>query len=123
MDNDFNTAVAIASLFGLADKVVKIDNPAEKRHAAMVLKFYANLLGLKLIDLRQQITSDTARELMMLLIDLRNEAKNKKDYATSDRIRLELSKRGITIKDKKEGSSTWEVGAVPDQSATVSQKK
>ena len=44
--------------------------------------------------------------ILQILIFLREEAKQKKDYATSDKIRNELSKLKITIKDTKEGT-TW----------------
>lgn len=108
IDNDFNTAVAIACLFNLSDIIARTTDMVEKRHAALVLRFYANILGLRLIDLRQQINSYTARQLMMLLIDLRHEAKQKKDYATADRIRAALTKYGINIMDH-ENETTWEV--------------
>ena len=108
MDNDFNTAVAIASLFSLADKIGKITEVKEKQQAAKVLLHYANLIGLRLVDDRQTISSETARQLMFLLLQIRSQAKDKKDYATADTIRNELTKYGINIMDSKD-SSTWEV--------------
>ena len=39
-----------------------------------------------------------------LLLSIRSEAKSKKDWATSDRIRDELSALGFTVKDTKEGT-------------------
>ena len=45
--------------------------------------------------------------LMKVLIDLRAQARAKKDFATSDTIRDGLSGVGITLQDLKEGT-TWE---------------
>ncbi|MEE2936437.1 MAG: cysteine--tRNA ligase, partial [Planctomycetota bacterium] len=52
---------------------------------------------------------DTAMldQVVHLLIDLRKEARERKDYATGDAIRDRLSDLGIALLDKKEGTS-WE---------------
>jgi cysteinyl-tRNA synthetase len=42
-----------------------------------------------------------------LLIAIRKDAKAKKDFATSDRIRLQLLELGIHIKDEKDGNMSW----------------
>ena len=44
---------------------------------------------------------------MNLLIEIRKEAKNKKDFATSDKIRNQLAEMGINLKDEKGGEMTW----------------
>ncbi len=44
------------------------------------------------------------------MIDIRKEAKAKKDFATSDRIRKQLSASGITLKDNKDGGMSWDIG-------------
>lgn len=44
-----------------------------------------------------------------LLLDIRATAKNNKDWATSDRIRNELTALGFVIKDTKEGTE-WKLG-------------
>ncbi len=46
---------------------------------------------------------------MQLLLDIRKEAKANKDFATSDKIRNQLTQLGILIKDDKEGNTTWGV--------------
>ena len=46
-------------------------------------------------------------ELMKIIIDLRQTAKNNKDWSASDKIRNELKNAGIVIKDLKEGAE-WE---------------
>jgi cysteinyl-tRNA synthetase len=42
-----------------------------------------------------------------LLIEIRKEAKAKKDYATSDKIRQQLQQFGILLKDEKDGSISY----------------
>jgi cysteinyl-tRNA synthetase len=46
---------------------------------------------------------------MQLLIDIRMEAKNKKDFATSDKIRNQLAQLGISLKDEKGGEISWSI--------------
>jgi cysteinyl-tRNA synthetase len=47
--------------------------------------------------------------VMELLIDIRKEAKSKKDFATSDKIRNQLTAIGINLKDEKDGGVSWSV--------------
>ncbi len=47
--------------------------------------------------------------VMELLIDIRKEAKAKKDFATSDKIRNQLTAIGINLKDEKGGDMSWSV--------------
>jgi len=46
---------------------------------------------------------------MQLLIDIRKEAKTNKDFATSDKIRNQLTELGITLKDEKGGDMSWSI--------------
>lgn len=46
---------------------------------------------------------------MELLIDIRKEAKTKKDFATSDKIRNQLASIGINLKDEKDGEMSWDI--------------
>ena len=48
-------------------------------------------------------------KLMSLLIDLRAEARKKKDFATSDQIRKRLTEIGVTLEDRPSGTE-WTVG-------------
>ena len=47
--------------------------------------------------------------VMQLLIDIRKEAKKKKDFATSDMIRNQLAGLGILLKDEKSGDMSWNI--------------
>ncbi len=44
---------------------------------------------------------------MNLLIEIRKEAKSKKDFVTSDKIRKQLAEAGIEMKDEKDGNISW----------------
>jgi cysteinyl-tRNA synthetase len=44
---------------------------------------------------------------MQLLIDIRKEAKSKKDFITSDKIRNQLASLGILLKDEKDGGMSY----------------
>ena len=48
--------------------------------------------------------------VLQVLIDLRKQAREKKDWATSDKIRNQLSDIGILLKDEKNGEMSWSVG-------------
>ena len=112
MNDDFNSPILIANLF----EAVKQINSIKENHASITatgleeLKttmkaFIFDVLGL--VDLHSD--GDSSGEKLSgtveLLIRLRAEARANKDFATSDEIRDELQKIGITLKDGKEGTS------------------
>jgi cysteinyl-tRNA synthetase len=47
---------------------------------------------------------------MDLLIQIRKEAKSKKDFFTSDKITNQLAELGIEMKDEKDGNMSWNLG-------------
>ena len=47
-------------------------------------------------------------KLVEMLLSMRMEAKQRKDFATSDRIRDELAKLGVIVRDRKDGFD-WEL--------------
>jgi cysteinyl-tRNA synthetase len=53
--------------------------------------------------------SDKISGIMNLLIEIRREAKARKDYQTSDRIRNQLMEIGISLKDEKDGRVSFNV--------------
>lgn len=109
MNNDFNTAVAISLLFQLSDQILAL-KPTEqddKTYLASFLTEYAGILGLTLADTRKSVDTTTGGKLVDLLLDLRKEAKSKKDFATADAIRKQLIEIGINVMDTATGA-TWE---------------
>jgi len=76
------------------------------------MKELSNVLGLFVKPPVGGGGDDDAQELLdktiHLLIDLRKEARQRKDYATGDAIRDRLGELGVALLDKKEGTS-WEL--------------
>ena len=114
MEDDFNTAKVVANLFeiiptinSLKDKHISIDalSGATWLFAQEQLTlFIENILGLK-VDKganRQQLNS-----VIQLLIEIRKDAKARKDFATSDKIRNQLTDMGIQLKDEKDGEMSY----------------
>ncbi len=114
MDDDFNTAIAIASLNEIGAYAHKLANqqlePAavapwvlEKMKATFNV-FIFNILGLT-DDADDAADDGTLDGLMNLILDIRGQARDQKDWATSDKIRDALANVGILVKDGKEGVS------------------
>ena len=65
-------------------------------------EFIENVLGLKAVV---SANNEKLKGAMELLIELRNQARDNRDFQTSDKIRDRLAASGITLKDGKEGTS------------------
>jgi cysteinyl-tRNA synthetase len=116
MNDDFNTAKVMANIFELVpvinsmkDKTIAVSAVSAKTFAYLQqqLKIYVEeILGLKSFS---EADSSKLQGVMQLLIDIRKEAKGKKDFATSDKIRNQLAAMGINLKDEKGGDMSWSV--------------
>jgi len=111
MDEDFNTAEAVAVLFDLANKINKTKNKDLEIASALAatLKQLAGVLGLLQDDpdtyLKSGVSTDgLGNDEIEDLIQKRIQAKADKNWAESDRIRDELKEQGIVLEDK--GSET-----------------
>ena len=114
MDDDINTAKVVANLFeilpsinSLKDKHIAADAVAGTIWAtvqAQLKLFVESILGLKVDNgaNRQQLNG-----VVELLIEIRKQAKENKDFATSDKIRNQLAQMGIQLKDEKDGSISY----------------
>ncbi|MDB5013527.1 MAG: cysS [Daejeonella sp.] len=105
MDDDFNSPILIAELF----EAVRIINSVYDGKAAVTeadlqelkklfTEFVFDILGLK----EEASENQDLNSLLDFIIKLRSEAKNSKDYATSDKIRIGLQQLGIQLKDNKD---------------------
>ena len=65
-----------------------------------------DIFGLKSVS---EADNEKLQGVMQLLIDIRKEAKQKKDFVTSDKIRNQLSQLGIFLKDEKGGEMSWTI--------------
>lgn len=116
MNDDFNTAKALANIFDIVPVINSIKDGLIDAGAMTVRTFEAiktifktyleDVFGLKSAA---EANSGKMGEIMELLIDIRKEAKTKKDFATSDKIRNKLTAIGIIVKDEKDGNVSWSV--------------
>jgi cysteinyl-tRNA synthetase len=105
MDDDFNTPLAIASIFEL----VKAINTArdggatdeQLQPAQAMLRELTGVLGLRL---QEKQGSGDADKFVDLLVEVRSEVRKQKIWAMSDLIRDKLKELGVIIEDSKEGT-------------------
>ena len=115
MSDDMNSPIAIAYLFDGVKMINSIADgnstiTAEDRESlkSLFYTFVFNIFGLKAETQAEFANNNLLNEVVALLMKLRAEAKDNKDWATSDKIRNELAAIGFDIKDGKEGVS-WEL--------------
>lgn len=114
MNDDLNSPIVIAHLFDALKTINAIDAGTESIDETNleILKdiyktFLFDILGLKNDD-QETGNNEILKDVVDMVLNLRLQAKANKDYATSDYIRNELTKIGITVKDKKDGFE-WEL--------------
>jgi cysteinyl-tRNA synthetase len=116
MDDDLGTAKVLANMFELAPVINSIKDGLIKATAistATLVKmqtafkiYLEDIFGLKNMAANN---NGALSSVMELLIEIRKEAKSKKDFATSDKIRNQLAVMGIQLKDEKDGGVSWSV--------------
>ncbi|MBL7884849.1 MAG: cysteine--tRNA ligase, partial [Bacteroidia bacterium] len=114
MNDDFNSPILLAELF----EIVREINSANDGKISFT---QSDILGLKklmhdfvfdVLGLKSE-SSNTSKDkalqgVMEIILEIRKDVKAKKDFATSDKLRDDLAKNNITIKDTKDGS-TWSI--------------
>ncbi len=116
MNDDFSTAKVLANIFELVpvinsmkDKTIAVNAISAETFELLRSKlktWLEDILGLTSVS---EVDNEKMRGVMQLLIDIRKEAKGKKDFATSDKIRNQLSALGISLKDEKDGNMSWSI--------------
>jgi cysteinyl-tRNA synthetase len=126
MDDDFNTGGAIAELFDLLRELNKFADqhkldefqsktPGEQRESKELATFVRAVKTLReltaILGLFRSVPGNRGGggdsltpSLMNLLIELRADARKKKDFATADAIRKGLSDVGVTLEDRPTGT-------------------
>ncbi|MDQ7792584.1 MAG: cysteine--tRNA ligase [Clostridia bacterium] len=115
MDDDFNSALAQAVLFDLASEINSYLHRTPQPEGDSLLKArtlfatFNGVLGIfkeengRIVLEEEAGSDDLVAQLLDLIIGVRQEARKKKDFATSDRIRDELKAIGIIIEDTPQG--------------------
>jgi cysteinyl-tRNA synthetase len=105
MDDDFNTPGALASyirIVALAEEEAR--NPVKESADAILaaLEDLGSVLGVLEAD---TVDNDRVSELVDFVLELRNELRSKRDYASADRIRDRLAKLGFVVEDSAKETS------------------
>lgn len=116
MNDDINTAKVIANMFEL----VPVINSLKDKHISAnaldsnTITLMKKQLSAFIVDIfgLQSSKADNNNKLegvLQLLINIRKEAKQRKDFVTSDKIRNELSALGVQLKDEKDGGMSYTI--------------
>jgi cysteinyl-tRNA synthetase len=114
MNDDFNTAKVLANMFELVpvinsikDKHITADALTRSTFNLMQQKMKAFVVDI--FGLKSELQGDYSKldGVLQVLIEVRKQAKAKKDYVTSDAIRKQLLPLGIALKDEKDGNISY----------------
>jgi len=112
MDDDFNTALAGSVMFGLAKEInifqSKVTNDCDQQAVSAAKKAYyliADILGILVLerDGKLEEQEGLVDQLMEIIIELRQQARQKKDWAMADAVRDRLGSIGIILEDSPQG--------------------
>jgi cysteinyl-tRNA synthetase len=107
--DDLNTPILIAHLFELVTLINNLDNGSQTINNEDYIKLESlyNSYVFDLLGLQKEASqgNEKLEGVMKLVIELRKQAKESKNYAVSDAIRNQLAEIGIELKDGKEGTT------------------
>ena len=116
MNDDLNTAKVLAGLFELVPVINSIKDGLVKSNALTtatmtMMKEKFNTFLVDIFGLKDEKKHDDQKlgAVLQLIADIRKDARAKKDYATSDKIRNQLLEAGIQLTDEKDGGLSWEL--------------
>jgi cysteinyl-tRNA synthetase len=115
INDDLNSPILLSHLFEGVKYINSVNEGIEKLNEADIetLKslfktFVTDILGL-MDESSEKSDEKLTGGLVNMILNMRQDAKNRKDWPASDKIREELTSLGITIKDRKDGTD-WERG-------------
>jgi cysteinyl-tRNA synthetase len=115
MDDDFNTAGAIAALFELvrainSGRAAGVGGPFFLA-AQQTLRDLAGVLGLQLAEPAAELAAEVAaRPFIDLLVSVRSDLRQARQWALADKVRDSLKALGVTLEDTPEGPR-WKIEA------------
>jgi cysteinyl-tRNA synthetase len=108
LDDDLNTAAAIAVLFEFATEVNRARDAGDDIASAQALLLdLAGVLGLRLEEAESELVA--AGPFIDLLVEVRKELRAAKQFQTADMIRTRLAELGVALEDTP-GGTTWRLG-------------
>ena len=114
MNDDLNTAKVLANMFELVPVINSIKDkhqPADalNKQTLLLLQQKMKTFTEDVLGLKSELLGDHTKlnGVLKVLIELRKQAKTRKDYVTSDAIRNQLVTLGIVLKDEKNGSMSY----------------
>jgi len=116
MNDDLNTAKVMAGLFELVpiinsikDSKIQTTSLSSKSLKMMQEQFNVYLIDIFGLTDESKRDDDKLSAVLHLIGDIRKDARSRKDFATSDKIRNQLLAAGIQLKDEKDGGMSWEL--------------
>ncbi|WP_107040187.1 cysteine--tRNA ligase [Brumimicrobium mesophilum] len=114
MNDDFNTPILVAHLFDAAKYIQAVNlgketiSESDKKDLTFAMnEFVFDVLGLTLPS-EEKGNNESLETVMELVLQMRQKARENKDWTTADAIRDKLNEAKIVVKDDKDGA-TWKV--------------
>ncbi len=113
MDDDFNTRIAVAVLFKMDSEVKDLQRqgrlvPKNAYPLLSILDELTDLLGIILKPVsKDEIGHELLDEIIGIILDVRKQARERKDWSTADAIRDRLEIAGIVLEDGE--TTTWSI--------------
>jgi cysteinyl-tRNA synthetase len=114
INDDFNTAKVLANMFEIVPVINSIKDKyilpsAVNRDTFDLMQLKMKIFIEDIFGLQSELQGDFSKldGVLQVLIELRKQAKAKKDYATSDTIRAQLLGLGIALNDEKDGNMSY----------------
>ena len=117
MDDDFNTPRALAAMIAFAKNIEPYANDKMDKEMALevlgIFSYFGNIFGI--LQSKGTVMDRALERLLSIILSVRDEARSKGDWATSDTIRNSLRDIGVVVEDSANGVR-WHVKPVAKES-------
>jgi len=114
MDDDFNTSLATSTLFDLVKEInrftethTEMEGSTKRKIVKIVRSMLEDVLGIQ-VKMYKPESEKIVKDLMDTIFEIRQEARERGDWKTSDEIRRKLKKIGFAVEDTQEGTK-WKI--------------